>query len=69
MDTRISIPIIIHIQFLPGFIIHGYPYPTQNPFNFFFLKSKNILIQKLPNNFILKKKKLMNNFEIKSIFF
>ena len=36
MDTRISIPISIHTRILPGFIIQGYPYPTRNPFNFFF---------------------------------
>ena len=35
VDTRISIHISIHTQILSGFIIHGYPYPTRNPFIFF----------------------------------
>ena len=30
-------PIInTHTRILPEYIIHGYPYPTRNPFNFVF---------------------------------
>ena len=57
MDTRISIPISIHTQILPRFIIHGYPYPTQNPFNFFFLNPKHFNLKTNQQIYLLKKKK------------
>ena len=50
MDIRLSIPVNIHTRILPEHIIHGYPYPTRNPFKFFifyfyFLYSKHYNIK------------------------
>ena len=45
MDIRLLIPVNIHTRILPEYIIHGYPYPTRNPFNLIFFNSKHFNVK------------------------